>query len=85
MTTRNQKRGHVVKNRSKFKDIQRFKEIAEILNITFEQAEEMFWTLNKKTVDERYLDFVNEVKRDDPDFEFSVDISTLNISKASNN
>lgn len=40
--------------RSRFKDIQRFKEIAEILNITFEQAEELFWKMNEKPINERY-------------------------------
>jgi hypothetical protein len=49
-----------VKNRSKFKDIQRFKEIASILDITFEQAEELFWVMTKKTVDQRYKEMINE-------------------------
>lgn len=51
-----------VKRQSSFKDIQRFKQIAEILKIEFVQAEELFWLLREKTVDERYLDMVNEIK-----------------------
>lgn len=66
-----------MRKRSRYKDVIRFNEIAEILNITFEQAEELFFTLNAKSIDERYLDFVDEVKKDNPFFEFSIDFNKL--------
>jgi hypothetical protein len=49
-----------VKKRSKFKDVQIFKEISEILNIEFQQAEELFFVMNKKTISERYQLLKNE-------------------------
>lgn len=67
-----------MKNRSKFKDIQRFKEIASILSISFEQAEALFWKLNRApSIDQMYADMIEEAG---PEFEPSIDVSKLNIS-----
>jgi len=51
LITKNKRSGLNVQKRSKFKDAMRFKEIAEILNIEFTQAEELFWVMQNKNVD----------------------------------
>lgn len=67
-----------MKNRYRFKDIQRFKEISSILSISFEQAEALFWTLKKlPSIDQMYADMIEDAEED---FEPSVDVSRLNIS-----
>jgi hypothetical protein len=54
-----------VNRKTKFKDIQRFKEISEILNITFEEAGAFHTLLNKNNVEKNHAIVVEEIETDE--------------------
>lgn len=51
-----------MKKRSSFKDIQRFKEIASILDLTYEESESFCRLLDAKTPEQNYEAMLKEIE-----------------------
>jgi hypothetical protein len=56
--------GAVAKRGCSFKDIQNFKQIAEILGMSFEDVKDLVYSMRKNSIDENYAEMVSEMSDD---------------------